>query len=249
VSEILIVDQVSLKFEYKRARTLRDRLTRNSDPHKSFWALREVSFGLNAGESLALLGPNGSGKSSLLKVVGGIHRPTTGLVKRRGQLGALLELGAGFHPELSGRENIFLNGAILGLTKRQIEPVIEEIIDFSELRPFIDSPVKTYSSGMYVRLGFAIAVHTKPDLLLVDEVLAVGDESFQKQCLIKIRELQSSGSSIVLVTHNMQSALEFTQKGLLLSHGRVIETGSTELCVIRYHELIDDGFGPIELED
>ena len=249
MSEILIVDQVSLKFDYKRARTLRDRLTRNSDPHKSFWALREVSFGLKAGESLALLGPNGSGKSSLLKVIGGIHRPTSGIVKRKGQLGALLELGAGFHPELSGRENIFLNGAILGLTKKQIEPIVEEIIEFSELRPFIESPVKTYSSGMYVRLGFAIAVHTKPDLLLVDEVLAVGDESFQAQCLAKIRELQRSGSSIVLVTHNMQSALEFTQNGILLSHGKIVRAGTTETCVIKLHELIDDKFAPPEAAD
>ncbi len=246
MSQILISENVSLKFEYKRARTLRDRLTRNPELHKSFWALRNISFSLNSGESLALLGPNGSGKSTLLKVIAGIHRPTEGLVKRRGQLGALLELGAGFHPELTGRENIFLNGSILGFKKKQIEQIIEEIIDFSELRAFIESPVKTYSSGMYVRLGFAIAVHIKPDLLLIDEVLAVGDEAFQAQCLMKIKELQANGSSIVLVTHNMQSALEFTQKGLLLSHGEVAKTGTTEECVIRYHELFHDGFSPVK---
>lgn len=237
MSEILIVDDVSLKFDYKRARTIRDRLTRNHDPKNSFWALSNVSFKLMTGESVALLGPNGSGKSTLLKVIGGIHRPTNGVVKRRGRLGALLELGAGFHPELTGRENIFLNGAILGIKKKVIESALEEIIEFSGLRKFIDSPVKTYSSGMYVRLGFAIAVHSKPDLLLVDEVLSVGDESFQSQCLAKIKELQSGGSSIVLVTHNMQSALEFTQKGLVLNQGKVVVEGTTEQAVIEYHEL------------
>jgi ABC-2 type transport system ATP-binding protein len=244
VTEILVVDDVSLKFDFKRARTIRDRFTRTNDPKKSFWALHNVSLKLNSGESVALLGPNGSGKSSLLKVIGGIHRPTSGIVKRRGRLGALLELGAGFHPELTGRENIFLNGAILGLSKKIIEGSLEEIIEFSGLRPFIDSPVKTYSSGMYVRLGFAIAVHTKPDLLLVDEVLSVGDESFQVQCLEKIKELQAGGSSIVLVTHNMQSALEFTQKGIVLSHGKVVVEGTTEEAVIAYHDLQFDKFAP-----
>jgi len=247
MTEILVSKDVSLRFEYKRSRTLRDRLTRNSDTHKSFWALKDINFSLNSGESLALLGPNGSGKSTLLKVIAGIHRPTEGVVKRKGQLGALLELGAGFHPELTGRENIFLNGSLLGFKKNEIEKIIEEIIDFSELRPFIDSPVKTYSSGMYVRLGFAIAVHIKPDLLLIDEVLAVGDEAFQDQCLVKIRELQASGSSIVLVTHNMQSAIEFTQHGLLLSHGKIAYKGSTEECVIRYHELFHEGYLPQKL--
>lgn len=242
--KILIVEDVSLKFDFKRARTFRDRLTRDTDPKKSFWALRNVSFDLNSGESVALLGPNGSGKSSLLKVIGGIHRPSSGLVKRKGRLGALLELGAGFHPELTGRENVYLNGAILGLNKKIIDSALEEIIDFSGLRPFIDSPVKTYSSGMYVRLGFAIAVHTKPDLLLVDEVLSVGDESFQAQCLEKIKGLQSQGSSIVLVTHNMQSALEFTQKGIVLSHGKVVAEGTTEQAVIAYHDLQFDKFAP-----
>jgi ABC-2 type transport system ATP-binding protein len=203
-----------------------------------------VSFELSSGESLALLGPNGSGKSSLLKIIGGIHRPTSGQVRRKGRLGALLELGAGFHPELTGRENIFLNGAILGLNKRETSQILEQVIDFSGLAPFIDSPVKTFSSGMYVRLGFAIAVHTSPDLLIVDEVLAVGDESFQAQCLSKIKELQSNGSSIVLVTHHMQSAMEFTQKGLVLSHGRVVAEGTSEEAVIAYHELQFDKFAP-----
>lgn len=242
--EILKVEDVSLKFDFKRARSLKDRLTRTVGSSKSFWALKDVSFNLKSGESVALLGPNGSGKSTLLKVIGGIHRPTSGVVKRRGRLGALLELGAGFHPELSGRENIYLNGAILGLSKSEIKKVEESIIDFSELSSFIDSPVKTFSSGMYVRLGFAIAVHTNPDLLLVDEVLSVGDESFQESCLSKIKELQSLGSSIVLVTHSMQSALEFTQHGIVLSHGKVVSKGTTEQAVIAYHQLNFDKFSP-----
>ncbi len=244
MSKILIVDNVSLKFDFKRARTIRDRFTRKNDPKKSFWAVKNVSFELSSGESLALLGPNGSGKSSLLKVIGGIHRPTSGQVKRRGRLGALLELGAGFHPELTGYENIFLNGAILGLSKKEINEILDEVIEFSGLSPFINSPVKTYSNGMYVRLGFAIAVHTNPDLLIIDEVLSVGDESFQNICLTKIKELQSKGSSIVLVTHNMQSALEFTQKGIVLSHGKVVAAGTTEEAVIAYHELNFDKFAP-----
>lgn len=244
MSEILIVDNVSLKFDFKRARTIRDRLTRNPDPKKSFWALHNVSFKLNTGESVALLGPNGSGKSTLLKVIGGIHRPSIGIVKRRGRLGALLELGAGFHPELTGKENIFLNGAMLGIHKKVIQLVFDEIVEFSGLRQFIDSPVKTYSSGMYVRLGFAIAVHSQPDLLLVDEVLSVGDESFQNLCLSKIKELQSMGSSIVLVTHNMQSALEFTQKGIVLNHGEIVASGTTEQAVIAYHKLNFDKLSP-----
>ena len=145
---------------------------------------------------------------------------------------------------MTGRENIFLNGAILGLRKKDIEAILDTVIDFSGLAPFIDSPVKTYSSGMYVRLGFAIAVHTKPDLLIVDEVLSVGDEAFQAICLAKIRELQAGGSSIVLVTHHMQSALEFTQKGIVLSHGKIVAQGSSEQAVIAYHEHQFDKFAP-----
>lgn len=244
MSEILIVDDVSLKFDFKRSRTIRDRFTRKADVKNSFWAVKNVSFNLNSGESMALLGPNGSGKSSLLKVIGGIHRPTSGQVKRRGRLGALLELGAGFHPELTGRENIYLNGAILGLHKKEIESVFDTIVDFSGLAPFIDAPVKTYSSGMYVRLGFSIAVHTNPDLLIIDEVLSVGDEAFQEICLAKIREIQAQGSSIVLVTHHMQSAMEFTQKGIVLSHGKIVAQGTSEEAVIAYHELKFDKFAP-----
>lgn len=235
--EVLRVENVSQKFDYRRARSIRDRFTRKKAVGESFWALNDVSFTLDAGESLALLGANGSGKSTLLKVIGGIYRPTKGQVLRRGRLGALLELGAGFHPELSGRENIYLNGAMLGISRKELQSLEDLIIDFSGISEFIDSPVKTYSSGMYVRLGFAVAVHTTPDILLVDEVLAVGDESFQNQCLAKIRELQSDGRSIVLVTHSMQTAVDFTQKSVLLHKGEMIFSGSTYKSAELYHKI------------
>lgn len=237
MTEVLKVQNISQQFDYKRARSIRDRFTRRSTLGNSFWALKDINFNLESGESLALLGANGSGKSTLLKVIGGIYRPTTGQVLRKGRLGALLELGAGFHPELSGRENIYLNGAILGLKKKEINSIESSIIEFSGIEPFIDSPVKTYSSGMYVRLGFAVAVHTKPDILLVDEVLAVGDESFQNLCLEKIRELQTDGKSIVLVTHSMQTAIDFTQKSVLLHKGQVIFDGPTPQSADLYHQI------------
>lgn len=237
MNQVLRVEAVSQRFDYRRARSIRDRFTRRENPGDSFWALKNVNFELNAGESLALLGANGSGKSTLLKVIGGIYRPTSGRVVRRGRLGALLELGAGFHPELSGRENIYLNGAMLGMRRKEILEIEKSVIEFSGIPEFIDSPVKTYSSGMYVRLGFAVAVHTKPDILLVDEVLAVGDESFQNQCLDKIRELQSRNCSIVLVTHSMQTAIDFTQKSVLLHKGEVVFNGATNQSADLYHQL------------
>jgi ABC-2 type transport system ATP-binding protein len=249
MSQILIVDNVSQRFDYKRARTIQDRFTRTQNPNSSFWALRNVSFTLDSGSSLALVGPNGSGKSTLLKVIGGIFRPTEGEVRRRGRLGALLELGAGFHPELTGRENIFLNGSMLGLSKSSVKNQIDSIIAFSGIEEFIDSPVKTYSSGMYVRLGFSIAVHIEPDLLLVDEVLAVGDEAFQSQCLQKIRELQNNGTTLILVTHSMQTAAAFTSEAVLLDHGSIISEGKTELIADDYHRLLNSEVNSTHRED
>ena len=239
MNQILVVDNVSQRFDFKRARTIQDRFTRTPNANSSFWALQNVSFTLDSGKSLALLGPNGSGKSTLLKVIGGIFRPTEGEVRRRGRLSALLELGAGFHPELTGRENIYLNGSMLGLSKASIKNQIDSIIAFSGIEQFIDSPVKTYSSGMYVRLGFSVAVHIEPDLLLVDEVLAVGDEAFQSQCLQKIRELQNNGTTLILVTHSMQTAVAFTSEAVLLNHGTMYRSGNTELIADAYHRLLN----------
>lgn len=237
MTKVLKVDDVSQRFDYKRSRSIRDRFTRRESIGDSFWALKNITFDLEAGESLSLLGANGSGKSTLLKVIGGIYRPTSGRVMRQGRLGALLELGAGFHPELTGRENIYLNGAMLGLSNREMSALEADIIDFSGISAFIDSPVKTYSSGMYVRLGFAVAVHTEPDILLVDEVLAVGDESFQAQCLQKIRSLQTRGTSIVLVTHSMPTAIDFTQKSVLLHKGEMLFHGATDQSAQIYHQV------------
>jgi ABC-2 type transport system ATP-binding protein len=237
MTQVLRVEGVSQKFSLKQSRTIQDRFTRKPLKQHHFWALEDISFNVEQGTSLSLLGANGSGKSTLLKVIGGIYRPTKGRVLHKGRLGALLELGAGFHPELTGRENIFLNGAIMGLDKKTIVSKMDEVIDFSGIEDFIDNPVKTYSSGMFVRLGFSIAVNAEPDILLVDEVLAVGDENFQSQCLSKVREIQKSGTSIILVTHSMELAAAFTDEAVLLEKGRVVFQGSSMDVGDSYHSL------------
>jgi ABC-type polysaccharide/polyol phosphate transport system ATPase subunit len=225
---VITMNKVSKRFIIRKEKSLKERLVNfgRSRKHKEdFWALRDVDLDIEAGTTVGLIGANGSGKSTLLKVIGGIIQPTDGTVRRRGQLAALLELGAGFHPDLTGRENVFLNGAILGLSQKQIEGFFESIVDFSEIRDFIDTQVKFYSSGMYVRLAFAIAIHVDPDVLLVDEVLAVGDEPFQKKCLDKIKEFQQEGRTIVLVTHDLTTVEEMCDRAIVLSHGKVIFDG------------------------
>lgn len=225
---VITLNDVSKRFIIRKEKSLKERLVNfgRSRKHKEdFWALRDLTLDIEAGTTVGLIGANGSGKSTLLKVIGGIIQPTRGTVRRRGQLAALLELGAGFHPDLTGRENVFLNGAILGLSQKQIEGYFESILDFSEIRDFIDTQVKFYSSGMYVRLAFAIAIHVDPDVLLVDEVLAVGDEPFQKKCLDKIKEFQQEGRTIVLVTHDLTTVEEMCDRAIVLSHGNVIFDG------------------------
>ena len=174
---------------------------------------------------MGLIGPNGSGKSTLLKLIGGILQPTTGTVDHRGRLAALLELGAGFHPDLTGRENVFLNASILGLSRKQTESYFDGIVDFSGIEPFIDTQVKFYSSGMYVRLAFAVAVHVDPDVLLVDEVLAVGDEPFQRKCMDRIRDFQNEGRTIILVTHALDQVAELCDRAIVLEHGVAVVDG------------------------
>ena len=186
-----------------------------------------LDLDLPRGAIHALVGPNGSGKSTLLKVIGGIIRPSSGQVLRRGRVAALLELGAGFHPDLTGRENVFLNAAILGLSRDETEAKFDEIVEFSEISEFIDSQVKFYSSGMYVRLAFAIAVHVDPDILLVDEVLAVGDEQFQKKCMDKIAEFQRDGRTIVFVSHSADQVESLCDRAVVLSHGKLVYDGDT----------------------
>lgn len=205
---------------------------------QEFWALRDVSFELNRGESLALVGRNGAGKTTILKLLACITKPTTGAIHTHGQLSALIELGAGFHPDLTGRENIYLNGAILGLSRKDVERRFDEIVDFSELEQFIDTPVKRYSSGMTVRLGFAVASCIEPDILLVDEVLAVGDASFQQKCLRRIQTLLNGGTSIIFVSHNFYLVQAVCEKALYLDHGVLRAVGPTQDVIDVYeHDL------------
>ncbi len=195
---------------------------------REFWALRNVSFEIPKGITLGIIGSNGSGKSTLLKLIAGIHRPTSGGVATNGRISALIELGAGFHPEFTGRENIFINGIILGLTRKQIQQKLEDIIQFSELEDFIDSPVKTYSSGMYMRLAFAIAVAVDPEILLIDEILAVGDASFQKKCQNRINTFKADGKTIVIVTHDLSALERYCDRVLWLDHGKLQAYGDVQ---------------------
>lgn len=227
---VIRVKDVSKRFIIRKDKSLKERLVnfgRSRKFKEDFWALKDVDLEITAGTTIGLVGANGSGKSTLLKAIGGIIQPTTGFVERRGRLAALLELGAGFHPDLTGRDNVYLNASILGLSRKQVDQYFDSIIDFSEIGEFIDTQVKFYSSGMYVRLAFAIAVHVNPDILLVDEVLAVGDEQFQEKCMRKIREFQSEGRTIVLVSHAASQIKEVCDRVIVLSHGAVIFDGDT----------------------
>lgn len=185
-----------------------------------FWALDDISFEVKKGETLGIIGPNGSGKTTLLKLLNGIFWPDKGKIAVKGKMGALIQVGAGFHPLLTGRENVYLNAAILGMTKKEVDEKFDDIIEFADIGDFIDAPVKYYSSGMFVRLGFAVAVHCEPDILLVDEVLAVGDEGFQRKCFNKIGELRENGTTTILVSHNMHIISTFTEKVIFLNNGK-----------------------------
>jgi len=200
-----------------------------------FWALQDVSFELKRGECLGLIGANGSGKSTLLKLLNGIFMPDKGRIETKGRVGALIELGAGFHPMLSGRENIYISGAILGLSRKEIDDKFDSIVEFSELEDFIDTPVKFYSSGMYVRLGFAVAVHLEPDVLLIDEVLAVGDAGFRSKCYKFISEtLEKAG--VIFVSHNLPAVSRICSRVLVLDEGEVVHNGRVEKGVLKYKE-------------
>ncbi len=250
IDPIISVQSVSKKFCRSLKRTMfygakdvaRDLL--GISPNSSelrpdeFWALDDVSFEVRRGECLGLIGPNGAGKSTLLKLLNGITLPDQGTIKISGSVGALLELGAGFHPALTGRENIYLNAAILGLTKQETADKFDAIVSFAGLDEFIDSPVKHYSSGMYVRLGFAIAVHAEPDIFLIDEALAVGDVSFQSKCYGKLREFSERGVTIILVTHNLDVVNSRCSRAVLLSKGNVLCHGTPKTAVDEYNRMI-----------
>jgi lipopolysaccharide transport system ATP-binding protein len=210
------------------------RLRAGAARQEDFWALRQVEFEVGRGEVLGIIGRNGAGKSTLLKILSRITRPTTGRVELRGRVGSLLEVGTGFHPELTGRENIFLNGAILGMTRREIARKFDAITAFAEIDQFLDTPVKRYSSGMYVRLAFAVAAHLEPEILLVDEVLAVGDQAFQKKCLGKMSEVSRTGRTVLFVSHNMAAVAHLCKRVLLIEKGRLAADGEPGAITARY---------------
>jgi lipopolysaccharide transport system ATP-binding protein len=219
----------------QRARKLLSGQSRsNEDDDAIMWALQDATFEIRQGEVVGLIGRNGAGKSTLLKILSRITEPTCGWADIDGRIGSLLEVGTGFHPELSGRENIFLNGAILGMPKVEIQRKFDEIVDFCQLEKFLDTPVKHYSSGMYVRLAFAVAAHLEPEILMVDEVLAVGDARFQKKCLNKMEDISHSGRTVIFVSHNMSAVTRICQRAILLEEGRVVASGESHDIVSAY---------------
>jgi ABC-type polysaccharide/polyol phosphate transport system ATPase subunit len=235
---------IELKSVRKKFRVASDRRTNIKEAlvrrggrgprHRDFWAVDDVSLTIPKGSTYGLIGHNGSGKSTLLKTIAGIHLPTTGEIVSHGRISALLEVGAGFHPELSGRENIYLNGAILGMTRKQIAAAMDQIIEFSGLEEFIDTPVKVYSSGMYVRLGFAIAVNLDPEILIVDEIVAVGDEEFQRRCIDYLHDLRARGTTIVLVSHSLDMVEQLCDRVAWLDHGHLVAEGPADEVCERY---------------
>jgi ABC-2 type transport system ATP-binding protein/lipopolysaccharide transport system ATP-binding protein len=235
------VNDVSKRFRLytDRAGSLKQLFTSFGRPkYEDFWAVRGVSLDIKQGSVAGLIGHNGCGKSTLLRMMAGIHFPTSGTVTTQGRISALLELGAGFHPELTGRENVYLNASILGLNRKQTDRIFDRIVDFSGLAPFIDSPVKHYSSGMYVRLGFSVAVHVEPEILLVDEVIAVGDEDFQRRCLDHLAGLKASGVTIVLVSHSLGVVGDLCDQVTWMDHGVIRDTGEPFEVIANYlHEV------------
>lgn len=211
-------------------------LSKGSDSKEEFWALKDINFDINQGDRVGIIGRNGAGKSTLLKILSRITEPTTGQIKIRGRVASLLEVGTGFHPELSGRENIFLNGAILGMSRMEIKKHFDAIVDFAEVEKFLDTPVKRYSSGMYVRLAFAVAAHLEPEILIVDEVLAVGDAQFQKKCLGKMEDVsKNEGRTVLFVSHYLQAIKKLCTSGIYLSEGRVAYSGGIKEVVEKYY--------------
>ena len=225
----------------ERPDTLREafaHLFRNRVSYRDFEALKGISFKIGEGEAIAIIGRNGSGKSTILKIIAGVYLPTAGVVKVSGKVSALIELGAGFHPDLTGRENIILSGLLLGLSRKEIRSREQQILDFAELGDFIDSPVKQYSSGMYARLGFAVATEVDPDILLIDEILAVGDAQFQEKCLARIDDFRQRGKTIVFVSHNLTAVRQLCARALMIDAGALLAEGPADELVARYEEVM-----------
>jgi ABC-type polysaccharide/polyol phosphate transport system ATPase subunit len=240
VEAVIQFDNVSRQFvlHHERPRSFQELavnlVRRRNGSREEFWALRDVSFAVKQGETVGIIGPNGAGKSTVLKLISRIIEPTSGRIEVNGRVGALLELGAGFHPDLTGRENVFLNGSILGLSRAEMRRKLDEIIAFAELERFIDVPVKHYSSGMYVRLGFSVAVHTDPEILLVDEVLAVGDQAFQAKCLQRIAQMREQGVTILFVSHGLDMVRRLCNLAIWLDEGQVQVIGPADQVAVDY---------------
>ena len=229
-NEAIIVENVSKRFNLRHTRSLKETVVwlfkgRRGDLSSTFMALDGIDLSVDVGESVALLGFNGSGKSTLLKLISGVMSSDTGSIRTRGKVAGLIEVGAGFHPDLTGRENVYLNGVILGMTEQETTDRFDEIVEFSEIGKFIDTEVKFYSSGMFLRLAFSVAVHTKPDVFLIDEILSVGDEPFQKKCLARIQELRESGCTLVVVSHDLDMVSKVCDRGVVLRQGTKVADG------------------------
>jgi ABC-type polysaccharide/polyol phosphate transport system ATPase subunit len=249
VAAAIEVENLTKRFRlYKdKPTSLKERVLRlRRVRYEHFTALKDIRLDIEAGTTVGLLGRNGSGKSTLLKCIAGILQPTSGLVRTTGRMAALLELGAGFHPELSGRENVYLNGSILGLKRVEVDRIFDDIVGFAELEAFIDTPVKHYSSGMYVRLGFAVAINVDPEILLVDEVLAVGDEAFQRKCIEKVRTFQAEGRTIVVVTHAADLVRQMCDKAAALDHGSLVAEGAPNEVIREFRERLLAASTPAE---
>jgi ABC-type polysaccharide/polyol phosphate transport system ATPase subunit len=246
----MLQDSYSIEFQnvVQRFRRIRERpdtlrevfskIVRRRQQVQIFEAVKQVSFVISKGETVGLIGRNGSGKSTILKIVAGVYAPSEGQVKVQGTIAPLIELGAGFHHELTGRENILLNGLLLGLTKRQVREREESIIEFAELGDFIDSPVKQYSSGMYMRLAFSVAIEVDPDILIIDEILGVGDAGFQGKCFERIEDFRKRGKTILLVSHSMDNVRKLCDRAMLVHGGQVLEDGPPDRVIARYDELL-----------
>jgi ABC-type polysaccharide/polyol phosphate transport system ATPase subunit len=237
-----VIEREARNFMRKATDVVRGRQVVQGDEIEEFWALQDVSFEVKQGEVIGIIGPNGAGKSTLLKILSRITEPTKGRIVLGGRVASLLEVGTGFHPELSGRENIFLNGAVLGMTQREIRAKFDEIVAFAEVEQFLDTPVKHYSSGMYVRLAFAVAAHLEPEILIVDEVLAVGDAKFHDKCIAKMHEVSSGlGRTVLLVSHDVAAISDLCARAFLLDQGRLVKSGPVNDVLRTYHEVFLGG--------
>lgn len=241
---VIDVKNVWKKFKiyHDKPHTLKDKvLFWNRNKYEVRWVLEDISFAVQKGESIGIIGKNGSGKSTLLKLLTKIIYPNKGSINMKGRVAGLLELGAGFHPDLSGRDNIYINASIFGLSKKEIDKAFQKIVDFAELQDFIDNPVRTYSSGMYMRLAFAVAINIHADILLIDEILAVGDISFQEKCLNKLKEIKERGVTIVIVSHSLEQIKRFCDKSIWIHSGQIAALGKCEAVHKKYKEFMNSG--------